>query len=374
MGLANLFRERQVIVRSADGVRYLRLSPLRQKLLAGTSFMAFAAIASLSVVNTTTVSLSELRANGLAMMRTAYERVLGKVTEEPVELEVATDEQGIATPEPTELSPADRIVELERRLAEAETERRRLAEERDRLEAERLRLATSASAADKRAAALSAQQEAIQQLITRARAALEKTQRNVSQLGIEPNRLLALAPRQRGTGGPYIEFRRAGRGHPMHPNLVTLGENLDKLTDLQSAVRSLPIGAPVSSYSLASHFGARRDPFNGQMAMHSGIDMAAPTGTEIKARAPGKVVFAGRNGVYGNMVEIDHGHGLRTRYGHMSQITVRQGQTVAARDRLGAVGSTGRSTAPHLHYEVLFNGRTLDPRKFVEAKQHVFQN
>jgi murein DD-endopeptidase MepM/ murein hydrolase activator NlpD len=74
------------------------------------------------------------------------------------------------------------------------------------------------------------------------------------------------------------------------------------------------------------------------------------------------------------MVEIDHGHGIRTRYGHMSSIAVRQGQTVAARDKIGAVGSTGRSTAPHLHYEVLFSGKTMDPRKFVEAKQHVFQN
>jgi murein DD-endopeptidase MepM/ murein hydrolase activator NlpD len=277
----------------------------------------------------------------------------------------------IAVPE---LTPAERVAELERRLEEAEADRRRVAEERDRLEAERLKLASSASAADKRAAALAAQQEAIQQLIIRARAALERTQKGVSALGIDPSRLIAMGRPQGGTGGPFIEFKRVGRGHPEHTNLVTLGENLDKLSDLQRATRSLPIGAPVSGYSLASPWGVRRDPFNNQLAMHNGIDMAARMGTEIKARAPGKVVFAGRNGVYGNMVEIDHGHGIRTRYGHMSSIAVRQGQIVAARDKLGAVGSTGRSTAPHLHYEVLFNGKTMDPRKFVEAKQHVFQN
>ena len=193
-------------------------------------------------------------------------------------------------------------------------------------------------------------------------------------LGLEPSRLIAQGRSRGGTGGPYIEFKRAGRGHPAHPNLVALGESLDQLTDLQRAVRSLPIGAPVSRYSLASPWGVRRDPFNNQLAVHNGIDMAAPSGTEIRARAPGKVIFAGRNGVYGNMVEIDHGHGIRTRYGHMSAISVQNGQAVSARDKLGAVGSTGRSTAPHLHYEVLFNGKTMDPRKFVEAKQHVFQN
>jgi murein DD-endopeptidase MepM/ murein hydrolase activator NlpD len=181
-----------------------------------------------------------------------------------------------------------------------------------------------------------------------------------------------MVPKQRGAGGPFIEFKRAGRGSPAHDNLVALGDSLDKLSDLQRAARAIPVGPPLNAYGLASPYGLRRDPFNGQLAMHSGIDLAAPQGAEIRARAPGKVVFAGRNGMYGNMVEVDHGYGLRTRYGHLSQIAVRQGQSVNVRDKLGAVGSTGRSTAPHLHYEILFNGKTIDPRKFVETKQNVF--
>lgn len=372
MGFSHLFRDRQIIVRSAEGVEYLTLSAGRQKFYAGATFLTVATVAALSIANATSTTFADWQAEAVNVVQTAYDRILGRTSDQALD-DIASADEGATTAAP-EMTPAERVADLERRLEEAEAERRRIAEERDRLEAERLKMASTASAADKRAAALAAQQEAVQQLITRARAALERTQKNVSSLGLEPSRLIAQGRSRGGTGGPYIEFKRAGRGHPAHPNLVALGESLDQLTDLQRAVRSLPIGAPVSRYSLASPWGVRRDPFNNQLAVHNGIDMAAPSGTEIRARAPGKVIFAGRNGVYGNMVEIDHGHGIRTRYGHMSAISVQNGQAVSARDKLGAVGSTGRSTAPHLHYEVLFNGKTMDPRKFVEAKQHVFQN
>jgi murein DD-endopeptidase MepM/ murein hydrolase activator NlpD len=370
MTFSHLFRERQIIIRSEHGVRYLRLSPLRQKLFAGVSAAALLALVGWSLA--TSPIVSDLQTGGSAVVQSALDRLSGRAAEQDVaeEIEPVPDSTPIVH---SESSTVERIAELERRLEDAEAERRRLAVERDKLEAERLRLVSTASAADKKAAALAAQQEAIQQLIARARAALERTQRGVSQLGLEPGKLLAQAPRQ-GTGGPYIEFKRAGRGSPAHNNLVALGENLDKLTDLQRAVRAIPIGAPLGSYGLASPYGVRRDPFNGHLAMHNGLDLAAPQGAEVRARAPGKVTFAGRNGVYGNMVEIDHGYGLRTRYGHLSAISVKQGQQVGMRDKLGAVGSTGRSTAPHLHYEVSFNGKTIDPRKFVETKPHVFQN
>jgi murein DD-endopeptidase MepM/ murein hydrolase activator NlpD len=371
MSQRQLFRDRQIIVRSAEGVRYLTLSAARQRIYAGATALGLAGFTALSIAVATSPTLGEWKDEAIVFVQDSYDRLLGR--EQPSEELAQADDTDPATATP-ELTPEERVAELERRLEDAEAERRRIAEERDKLEAERAKFASSATAADKRAAALAAQHEAIQQLITRARAALERTQKNVSALGLEPNRLVMAGRGKAAAGGPFIEFRRAGRGHPSHQNLVTLGESLDKLTDLQRAVRALPIGAPISRYSLTSPWGVRRDPFNNQLAMHNGLDMAAPTGTEIKARAPGKVTFAGRNGVYGNMVEIDHGHGIRTRYGHMSAISVKQGQTVVARDRLGAVGSTGRSTAPHLHYEVLFNGKTMDPRKFVEAKQHVFQN
>jgi murein DD-endopeptidase MepM/ murein hydrolase activator NlpD len=371
MTISQLFRERQIIIRSEHGVRYLRLSPLRQKLFAGVSAFSLLALAGWSL-STSTV-LSDIHASGAAFVQSAFDRMAGRTAEQDVA--EAMEEESV--PEgtvliQTETSTTERIAELERRLENAEAERRRLAAERDKLESERLRLASTASAADKKAAAMVAQQEAIQQLIARARAALDRTHRNMSQLGLEPNKMLALAPRQAAAGGPFIEFKRAGRGSPAHDNLVALGTSLDRLADLQRAARAIPVGAPLGAYGVASSYGLRRDPFNGRMAMHNGIDLAAPQGAEVRARAPGKIVFAGRNGPYGNMVEIDHGFGLRTRYGHLSAIYVKEGQSVQARDKLAAVGSTGRSTAPHLHYEISFNGKTIDPRKFVESKNHVF--
>lgn len=137
---------------------------------------------------------------------------------------------------------------------------------------------------------------------------------------------------------------------------------------------AVPAGAPLDHYQVSSPFGVRRDPFHGRLAMHAGIDLTVVSGGEVKARAPGKVTAAGWGGVYGNMVEIDHGFGLRTRYGHLSRVTVRPGDVIKINTTVGHVGSSGRSTAPHLHYEVTFNGKHLDPKTFLEAKQHVFQN
>src|SRR5689334_8318700 len=242
----SLFRERQIIIRSDEGVRYVRLSPLRQKLFAGVSFLSIAALSAWALSTSSVVA--DLQANGVAFVQSAYDRIAGRIAEHEHEDDQAEEviPEGTVIAQ-TETSTIERIAELERRLEDAEAERRRLAAERDKLETERLKLASSASAADKKAAAMAAQQEAIQQLISRARAALERTQRNMSSLGLDPNRLLAQGPKQGGTGGPFIEFRRAGRGSPAHNNLVSLGENLDKLTDLQRAARSIPVGPPLSA-------------------------------------------------------------------------------------------------------------------------------
>ena len=115
---------------------------------------------------------------------------------------------------------------------------------------------------------------------------------------------------------------------------------------------------------VTSTFGVRADPFLGRKALHSGIDFAEAQGTAIHATAPGTVTKAGSFGGYGNMVEIDHGNGITTRYGHMARVTVQVGQTLERGATIGAVGSTGRSTGPHLHYEVRRDGVAVDPAKF----------
>jgi murein DD-endopeptidase MepM/ murein hydrolase activator NlpD len=111
----------------------------------------------------------------------------------------------------------------------------------------------------------------------------------------------------------------------------------------------------------------RTDPFRRRPAMHTGIDFRAPTGQPARATAGGTVISAGYNRGYGNMVEIDHGNGLTTRFAHLSKVLVKKGQTIAKGDTVGQTGSTGRSTGPHLHYEVRVNGRAIDPMTFIRA-------
>ena len=130
---------------------------------------------------------------------------------------------------------------------------------------------------------------------------------------------------------------------------------------------------PVSgaAFDRTSGFGARIDPFTGRYAFHPGIDFAGPWGAQVTATAPGTVVFAGNKGSYGNMVELDNGFGIHTRYGHLSAITVKTGMKVVKGGGVGRVGSTGRSTGPHVHYEIWFNNVVRNPSIFIEAGRHV---
>jgi len=131
---------------------------------------------------------------------------------------------------------------------------------------------------------------------------------------------------------------------------------------------AVPVRKPVmGEVDMSSPFGVRSDPFLGRPAMHTGIDLRGETGEPVHATAAGKISIAGRDGGYGNMVEIDHGNGLSTRYGHLSQIDVKVGDQIKIGQVIGAVGSTGRSTGPHLHYETRIDGEAVDPQKFLRA-------
>lgn len=127
-------------------------------------------------------------------------------------------------------------------------------------------------------------------------------------------------------------------------------------------------GRPLSSGWLASQYGIRRDPFNGNPTMHRGIDYAAPVGTPVTVTGAGIVTFAGRRSGFGNMVEVDHGVGLRTRYAHLHNYAVAVGDVVTRGEVIGQVGQTGRATGPHVHYEVLQNGRHLNPVEYVTRR------
>jgi murein DD-endopeptidase MepM/ murein hydrolase activator NlpD len=129
----------------------------------------------------------------------------------------------------------------------------------------------------------------------------------------------------------------------------------------------MPSLPPILDGWFSSNFGYRIDPFTGQRSFHEGIDFPAEPGTPILAAASGKVVYAEVHPEYGRMVEIDHGNGLVSRYAHASQLAVKEGDLVVAGQRVATVGSTGRSTGPHLHYETRVDGEAVDPDKFLRA-------
>jgi len=135
---------------------------------------------------------------------------------------------------------------------------------------------------------------------------------------------------------------------------------------LPGLLKSLPVAAPMAGYRETSPFGERSDPFNGRSAFHPGVDLAAPYGTPVVATAAGVVTFSGWSGAYGKIVEIDHGHGIVTRYGHLERATVLVGEHVAAGAQIGYEGSTGRSTGPHVIYEIDVNGEPQNPAKFMD--------
>jgi murein DD-endopeptidase MepM/ murein hydrolase activator NlpD len=149
---------------------------------------------------------------------------------------------------------------------------------------------------------------------------------------------------------------------------------IDRAAALRDIANGLPIGMPVAEdYRLSSGFGTRTDPFTGRIARHHGLDFAAGHGTPILATAPGRVVRAGWRGAYGYMVEVEHEFGLTTRYAHLSAVLVEEGDEVEYGDDVGLMGSTGRSSGPHLHYEVRVEGDPQNPIRYIRAGQNVFQ-
>ncbi|WP_247220301.1 M23 family metallopeptidase [Shinella oryzae] len=170
---------------------------------------------------------------------------------------------------------------------------------------------------------------------------------------------------QTAIGGPFVEPETFS--NPFEESINDLDDALDRLDAARRTARKLPFGNPSPGSNITSRFGNRTDPFLGRLALHAGIDFRASTGTQIHSSGAGTVTVAGRNGGYGNMVEIDHGDGLTTRYAHLSRVLVKVGDHVEASDPVGLSGTTGRSTGPHLHYEVRRNGKAIDPMRFLMA-------
>lgn len=212
-------------------------------------------------------------------------------------------------------------------------------------------------------------------------------QARMMRLDAQTERLLKLSGEQKEVVQNAMDLKRPGLGGPLvldaPKNEADLKKNIDQLmaeiefqTEYLDALEArilqkgvykdmLPNSSPVNAAYNSSSYGWREDPFTGHRAFHEGLDFTANTGTPIFAAADGVVSVAGPNSGYGKMVQVEHGSGLQTRYAHASKILVKVGQRVAKGEVIAEVGNTGRSTGPHLHYEIRLNGNALDPRKYL---------
>ena len=206
----------------------------------------------------------------------------------------------------------------------------------------------------------------IQTLSNNAYESADKIMEALAATGVKP----VLDDDKSGAGGPLL-LASTSPVAGFDTKLVDLDEALARLEGAKALAKAVPIANPVPGMPVSSPFGARRDPLLGMMAFHSGMDFRAISGSSVLATANGTVTAADYTGGYGNMVEVDHGNGLSTRYGHMSQILVSAGQHVNSGDVLGKVGSTGRSTGPHLHYEVRKNGNAINPASYLTIGRQI---
>ena len=188
-----------------------------------------------------------------------------------------------------------------------------------------------------------------------------------SDLGLDVGQLEAATPRA-AMGGPFVPVKLSGDSGAFERQLYRINISRAQVDRLNRTLALVPYRKPViGEVEFTSGFGVRSDPFLGRPAMHTGLDFRAASGDPVRATANGKVASSGWAGGYGRMVEIDHGNGLSTRYGHLSEINVKVGDVIKIGQVIGAVGSTGRSTGPHLHYETRIDGEAVDPQKFLRA-------
>ncbi len=193
----------------------------------------------------------------------------------------------------------------------------------------------------------------------------------IRKFGLNPDALATQT--ETGMGGPFIPFFGKGRKDVTDPRFTKLADALQRMDSMERALAGIPTSMPAEVMLMSSGFGYRHDPFTGAGAMHSGLDFKGPVGTAILAAADGRVSFAGVESGYGNCVEITHANGLVTRYAHLSAFTVSLGQQVKRGIQIARMGSTGRSTGPHLHFEVRLNGQAVNPLTFLEANPDVLE-
>lgn len=343
---ARFFPDHEIYIRSGGQMRFLRITTGFQMKLAAVAVALFAVwlISSIFMVGLQIKTAQDREA--LAAQQTAVERSVGRIAD------WRSDVNGLAARLEKrqaqldqmmvryfgEVAPAPEMQAKAEFPALPEAAPLARVEARQRAFAERLTLAAGLRA--------------------------REAEKAIRSYGINPAALMG------GVGGPYIPIKSA---RPQDSGLQRLAVSLRKLDTMERALLAIPNTAPATPIVLSSGFGVRSDPFTGGAALHAGLDITGDRGQPIYAAAAGRVVTVGQQGGYGNLVVIDHGHGITTRYGHLSGFDVRPGQTVTRGQRIARMGSTGRSTGDHLHFEVRMGERAINPRPFLEGKADVLK-
>ncbi|QIE55350.1 peptidoglycan DD-metalloendopeptidase family protein [Pikeienuella piscinae] len=432
--LAFLFPERRLILRSEASTRYFRVSPLAQVcaaalVVAGLGWTGFASLklaqtairasaaterlaateaayeARIATLTRKTIQAAEAlsiarRAAHLSTARLAEEhetltnamangrelaarlqsersRLVSLAEEhdaaltlcQATENRVATLEAALAEKSREAKSRADMLAALNATLDDVVTARDDAAETTQSLT---LQIDELSEEISERAAR---QDRLFTQLEDAAAASLGSLESVFEETGVKLDPILDAVRREHGgAGGPFLpadEVEALSEDADDAPRLAALMSNLERVNLLRIAADRMPFGRPATSVRYTSPFGVRQDPINGRRARHTGLDMAGRRGSPIHATAAGKVAYVGWRRGYGKVVEIEHAFGYETVYAHLNRTRVKVGAHVERGDRIGDMGSTGRSTGTHLHYEVRIDGTPVNPVKYIEAARNV---
>jgi murein DD-endopeptidase MepM/ murein hydrolase activator NlpD len=298
------------------------------------------------------------------LRETAAERDSALQRAQDLEQEIETRDAHLASMVYEGASLSDRLAQTEARLIE-------ISDERDANQLEeanlRWRLASIQTELERQDAREALTRSLIEGWVLGNMATLEEL---VAGTGVDVEALVARAVvSEDGQGGPLEAM--IDQPPESLPLAGAVADDLVRLTALQKVTRSLPLASPLDQFHVTSPYGKRQDPFTKEWAFHGGLDLGAPPGSEVLATARGIVTVAGPSGPYGNMVEIDHGMGVVTRYGHLKSVAIAVGDEVGFRQKVGVIGSSGRSTSRHLHYEVRVDGAPHDPSRFLDAGRYL---
>ena len=366
--LDHMFTDREFFMRSHGQVRFLKFSAKLQKRIAG----GIVAVLGVWLVITLAMTVNQLTVSTERMALAEKEAELNSTESRVAAYKDSIDD--VAADLNERQNVLDQITKQFIGEEDAEavaTDGEALTDDEKSL-LENTKKISAAFPAAKELAKFEARQLAFAKRLTRA--AQKRTQAAemaIRNFGLNPDKLAANLGSNEAMGGPLIPL--LGGDDDIHPTLERLSNALQRMDALERTLLAIPSAMPANIANMSSNYGYRRDPITGAGAMHNGIDFKGPHGEPILAAATGTVTHAGWQSGYGKTVEITHGNGLMTRYAHLSRINVTTGQKVEQGLQVGAMGSTGRSTGTHLHFEVRLNGRAINPRPFLETNSDVLK-